>query len=741
MAIIASALLPVRPAAAVPVTPTGSIDWHDVRQPIDGFGASDAFNQGGELMAYPEKLRTQILDSLFSPTTGAGLSIVRHEVPNMGGPLSFSCKDLNQLATDPECYRTDRDPGAVWFNREAKTRGATYTLGSVWSPPRWMKTNNDYNNGGHVRPEMYPQYADYLLEYVKRYKTDHGMTIDGVSIANEPNAATNYPSSEWTGEEMRVFLRDHLKPKMAEEGLNFDVIVPEVSGWSDYLVAPTLADPAAAEVVDVVAAHGYHFVESPSPLLRARDANKRVWQTEMSEFCGCIENTIDNGIKWARWIHEFMTRAETSAWLYWWAVSVVDDGTSQQTLVNLKKSDMTAVINKRLWTLGNFSRFVRPGWVRVETRTDAYSPNTLLSAYRDPSTGKFAVVAINDGTKSRDISLALNGFTSASVTPYRTSATLSLGQLAPVAISDGALTTRLPARSVTTFVGDGAPTTDWRLSSAKRVVVSPGQSVQVPTTLTNAGAASASTTVISSGPPALELFPRSQTVNRLRAGGSRDTSLTVYAPDGTPPGAYPIDVTASGGTQAIRDRTKVTVVGDKIEFSPGTAEEAEWLAEPGSSKLGGPAYDGQGRFADGTGAYGEFPRYFVYGFDLPADVTEGTISVDMLNQFKVSASTDGRNFTEVLREDRPIKDGSNRAWYDFDVATLAQGGNRVFLRFEDASINDGWGVQVLRVRATLSHTGLEPVIPESPLAPLLPGLAVGVGAAVIWVRRRRSQAA
>jgi glucuronoarabinoxylan endo-1,4-beta-xylanase len=703
VAVLAAALLPVGAARAVLAPVTGTIDWHDVRQPIDGFGASDAFGQSAELQAFPEPLRTEILDRLFSPTTGAGLTIVRHEVPNIGGPLSASCRDAVQYATDPKCYRTDRDPGAVWFDQEARRRGATYTLGTVWSPPSWMKSNLNANGGGHVRSDAYLLYADYLVEYVKRYKAEQGVTIDGVSIANEPNAATSYPSSEWTGEEMHTFIRDYLKPRMAQDAIDFDVVIPEVSGWSDAMAGPTLADPASADAVDIVAAHGYHYVTSPSPLPLARDAGKRVWETEMSDFCECVDNTIENGLKWADIIHEFMTRAETSAWLYWWAVSVVGNGTSQQTLVNLDKANHTAIVNKRLWVLGNWSRFVRPGWERIGLRTDGFNPAARLSAYRDPASGRYAVVAVNEGTEAQDISLGLNGFTSSSVTPYRTSATEELAPLAPVKIRGDALSTTLAPRSVTTFVGTGTADTAWRLSSPDRVVLSAGHSAQVPVGLTNTAATPGGTRVVASTPAALTVAPRSQDIGAVLPGAIRRADVTVTAPTATAPATHPLVLRADPGKHAITDTTRVKIVGDTIEFSPGTAEEAEWLAEPGSSRLAGPAYDGRVRFADGTGAYAEFPIYFVYGFELPPDVIGGTISVEMANQFKVSASTDGRTFTEVLREARPIHDGSNKAFYDFDVASLAKGGKRVYLRFEDPTVADGWGVQVSRVRATLTR--------------------------------------
>lgn len=107
----------------------------------------------------------------------------------------------------------------------------------------------------------------------------------------------------------------------------------------------------------------------------------------------------------------------------------------------------------RLWAVGNFARFIRPGWVRVDA-TASPSTGVLVSAYRDKSAANFAVVVINKNDSEQPFSLVLEGAKGSSVIPYRTSATEKLDKLPEIKLEDGKLNVKLPPASVTTFVGN-----------------------------------------------------------------------------------------------------------------------------------------------------------------------------------------------------------------------------------------------------------------------------------------------
>ena len=136
---------------------------------------------------------------------------------------------------------------------------------------------------------------------------------------------------------------------------------------------------------------------------------------------------------------------DTNAFLYWWLVTEKTDG---EGLVNINLSNNTYTLNKRLFTLGNYARFVRPEYVRIDATANP-AANIFTTAYRDPASNQFVVVVINDNPTTQTIDLTPSGFSATSVTPYVTDSTRNLVQLASVPLAS----VSLAAKSVTTFVG------------------------------------------------------------------------------------------------------------------------------------------------------------------------------------------------------------------------------------------------------------------------------------------------
>ncbi len=117
-------------------------------------------------------------------------------------------------------------------------------------------------------------------------------------------------------------------------------------------------------------------------------------------------------------------------------------------------------MNKRLWAVGNYARFVRPGWERI----GATAGDTSVTAFRQAATGKFAIVAINAGTKSKDVELNLNGLAVSSVTPYTTSSTQDLATGPAIATTNGRLTVSLAPSTISTFTGKAKTTSPLAVS-------------------------------------------------------------------------------------------------------------------------------------------------------------------------------------------------------------------------------------------------------------------------------------
>jgi predicted alpha-1,2-mannosidase len=217
-----------------------------------------------------------------------------------------------------------------------------------------------------------------------------------------------------------------------------------------------------------------------------------------------------------------------------------------------------------------------------------------------------------------------------------------------------------------------------------------GSTAPVRVTVTNTSTRAASGMVAVTGPAGWTVAPAQAAFGPLAPGASATATLTATVPAGTAPGSYPVRATATAGNEVARAAGTVRVVGDTIAFTPGTDAEAAWLADPGGSQL--TQVNGRtGRFADGTGT-------FTYRFDLPADVTGGTVTLDIGNQFLVETSTDGATFHEVLRETGDVRDLSNLRERSFDLG----GAHTLYVRIGDARPENGWGGWLASVKVQLS---------------------------------------
>src|SRR5262249_45680570 len=146
----------------------------------------------------------------------------------------------------------------------------------------------------------------------------------------------------------------------------------------------------------------------PSDVTAAR---KEVWQTEMSGVKWWPEQgptgDITNGIAVAGWIHDALVNGEVSAWLWWWFRAYNTNDNEGLFIQNGGTTNWTDT--KRHWTLGNYSKFVRPGYVRVDV-TGGVPSGVLLSAYKGTD-GTVVVVAINKNPAAVNVPISISGGT------------------------------------------------------------------------------------------------------------------------------------------------------------------------------------------------------------------------------------------------------------------------------------------------------------------------------------------
>jgi glucuronoarabinoxylan endo-1,4-beta-xylanase len=381
---------------------------------------------------------------------------------------------------------------------KARSRGVTTFIGTLWSPPANFKTNNSVNDGGNLRPENYEEWANTIAAFPAKVRAGAGVDLYAMSPQNETDFAScglvepcngNYPTTVFNAEQYVAFLKV-VGPKLRALTPRVLVMGPEASEWihtwsnesatgsepgnrpsSDPLRCgfpatncaagkgydyghALFADKTAWGLLDILGVHQYD-TQVAHPWPADVPERKPVWQTEMSGVKWWPEQGptahIDNGVAVAGWIHNALTVGEASAWLWWWWKAISTNDNEGLYIQNGGTSNWTDT--KRHYTLGNYSKFIRPGYIRVDV-TGTIPANVLLSAFKGTD-GTVVVVAINRGTAAANVPISIAGGTApATLTRWVTSASENLvASTTPVTVSGGSFTAALASKTVTTFVG------------------------------------------------------------------------------------------------------------------------------------------------------------------------------------------------------------------------------------------------------------------------------------------------
>jgi glucosylceramidase len=438
-----AATLPERRAAT-----SATIDGSTTYQPIDGFGFSEHWRanimRGSQ--GLPAQRQREVLDLLLSPTTGAGLSILRLGIDagiqptNPGGPNA-----------NPKYVWDRQDDGQVWLAQQAKAYGVTRFYADAWSAPGYMKTNGSEANGGTLcglagatcaSGDWRRAYANFLVQYARFYAQE-GIRITDLGFVNEPDYTTSYASMRLTPAQAAEFTKV-LGPIARAAG--HKVVCCDSFGWNQQKSYSRAieADPTARTLVDTHAGHAY-----ASPVVAPLPTQKRTWMSEWSPNGTTWNTNWDDGSGYdgftvASAVHDAFTKGNVNGYVYWYGASTG----ATRGLIQLDGG--TYHVSKRLWALAQYSRFIRPGATRIgATTSDA---NLKVSAYRNTD-GSVTVVALNASTSAHQVSYALRntGITTGAATPYLTNSSNSTAQQPAVAVTGGSLTATVPARSLVTY--------------------------------------------------------------------------------------------------------------------------------------------------------------------------------------------------------------------------------------------------------------------------------------------------
>lgn len=364
-------------------------------------------------------------------------------------------------------------PAAV----RAKSHGAIL-LASPWSPPAYMKTNNNLNNGGKLRPEYYGAYTDHLLSFAS-FMASNNASIYALSIQNEPDWHPDYESAEWSATDfVNYFL---------SQGSRFGslkVVAPESLNFNPALSDPLLNNPNTVEHVDIIGGHLYGRAPRDYPL--ARSKGKELWMTEHYTESQNSANAWPLALDVGTELHQSMV-ANFNAYIWWYI----------RRSYGLLTED--GAISKRGYLMAQYSKFVRPGYVRIAA-TEQPLAGVFVTAYKGPD-NRVVVVAVNTTTSHRNLNLNLQNLNVDQFLKYSTSSSLNLGYGGRTTVMGNAASVWVDPQSVATFVSEtvsGSSSSVSNTSSSRSSVAVSSQSSSRASSSSNPGSGATANVEITS---------------------------------------------------------------------------------------------------------------------------------------------------------------------------------------------------------------------------------------------------
>jgi glucosylceramidase len=408
------------------------IDPSKTFQTILGIGGALTDASAETFYKLPEDKQREILVAYFDPTNGIGYSLGRTHI--------HSC----DFSSESYTYVKDGDTNLDTFSisHDLKYRipfikavlatageGHLTLFASPWSPPAWMKDNNDMLHGGKLKPEYYDCWARYCCKFLRAYK-QQGIPIWGMTVQNEPMAIQTWESCNFNAAEERDFIKNDLGPELRKTSLkNTKVMIWDHNRGLMYQYASTiLDDPAAAKYVWGVA---YHWYVNDSfenvKLVKEAFPQKHLLFTE-----GCVSPFDTNHLNDWHWgetyatsmIHDFNNGVE--GWTDWNVL--LDEKGGPNHVQNYCFAPIHADTRtgklfymNSYYYIGHFSKFIRPGARRIISSSS--TDDLLTTAFTNPD-GTIAVVVLNLSDKSQNFNLWIQGKAAPNISPAHSIITL-----------------------------------------------------------------------------------------------------------------------------------------------------------------------------------------------------------------------------------------------------------------------------------------------------------------------------
>jgi len=383
------------------------VDPSKTFQTILGIGGALTDASAETFAKLPQPKQQEFLNAYYSRESGIGYTLARTNIHSCDfSSASYTYVDEGDKELKSFSVKHDREFRIPFIKQVLATTGNRVNIfASPWSPPAFMKDNNNMLHGGKLKPEFYQSWANYFVKFIRAYESE-GIPIWGISIQNEPMATQKWESCIYSAENERDFLKNYLGPTIKKERLSDKKIIV----WDhnrDLIyqrVQTILTDPKAAQYVWGVGYHWYEPWSGGEPmfdnvkLVREAFPDKHLIFTE-----GCADSF--NADKLHDWklgelygrsmINDF--NSGTVGWTDWNVL--LDETGGPNHVQNFCFAPVHAdtrsgelIYTNSYYYIGHFSKFVQPGAKRVAS-SPTRSP-LLSAAFVNPD-GKVAVVVMN----------------------------------------------------------------------------------------------------------------------------------------------------------------------------------------------------------------------------------------------------------------------------------------------------------------------------------------------------------
>ncbi len=397
------------------------VDPNKTFQTLVGIGGA-LTDASAEIFAKLDKTRQQeFLKAYFDPKDGIGYTLARTSIHSCDfSSGSYTYVDEKDESLKSFSVKHDEQYRIPFIKQAIAAAGGKLTMFvSPWSPPGWMKDNNEMLHGGKLLAKYRQSWANYYVKFINAYEKQ-GIPIWGLTMQNEPMAKQTWESCMYTAEEERDFIKQYLGPTLQKAGMaNRKLIAWDHNRDLVYQRASTLlADADAAKYIWGI---GYHWYETWTGsnmlfdnLRRVKEAfpDKQLFFTE-----GCLEKMdFDKIGKWEpgeKYAHSMVNdfNCGTAGWTDWNILLDEQGGPNHvgnfcYAPVIADTRDGSLHYTSSYYYIGHFSKFIRPGAKRIVTSSNRDKLQTTAFVNTD---GKVAVVVLNMSNDALDYTLWIDG--------------------------------------------------------------------------------------------------------------------------------------------------------------------------------------------------------------------------------------------------------------------------------------------------------------------------------------------